>query len=118
MGHPAFPFIGQGKVGVIAEGKREKEREIRLPGVCRPPLRMGPADPIDHGGSSVTLGPYWPLQHMRGRRMPLLSSIPSERKEWSKGPLIEAIRGVGGTVPVNGRRSTNVGWWSGRELVA
>ena len=61
VGRRAFPFIGQGKAGVIAKGKREKEREIRLPGVCRPPLRVGLVDPIDRGGSGVAPGPCWPL---------------------------------------------------------
>ena len=27
MGHPAFPFIGQGKAWVIVEGKEENEKE-------------------------------------------------------------------------------------------
>jgi len=27
MGHPAFPFIGQGKTWVIAEEKKKNERE-------------------------------------------------------------------------------------------
>ena len=83
------------------KGRGKKEREIRLPGVCRPPLRVGPADLVDHGGSGVAPGSCWLLQHTCGRRVPFLSSIPSERKEWSKGPLTEAIRGAGGTVPVN-----------------
>ena len=98
------------------EGK--KEREIRLPGVCRPPLRVGPADLVDRGGSGVAPRSCWPLQHTCGRRALFLSSIPSERTEWSKGPLTEAIRGAGGTVPVNRRWSTDVGWWLGRELAA
>ena len=62
--------------------------------MCRPPLHVGPADPIDCGGSGVVPGSYWPLQHTFERRAPFLSSIPSERTEWSKGPLTEAIRGL------------------------
>ena len=27
MGHPAFPFIGQGKARVTVEGEEEKEKE-------------------------------------------------------------------------------------------
>ena len=27
MGHPAFPFIGQGKAGVIAEGREENGKD-------------------------------------------------------------------------------------------
>ena len=50
-------------MGYHGRGRGKKEREIRLPGVCRPPLRMGPADPVDRGGSSVTPGSCWLLQH-------------------------------------------------------
>ena len=59
MGRLAFPFIAQGKAGVTAEGKREKEREIRLPGVCYLPLHVGPTDPVDCGGSGIVPGSYW-----------------------------------------------------------
>ena len=30
MGHPAFPFIGQGKAGVTVEGKEEDEKEKKF----------------------------------------------------------------------------------------
>ena len=56
VGCPAFPYIDHGKAGVTTKGKRKKEREIRLPEVRRPPLRVGPADPVDHGGSGVVPG--------------------------------------------------------------
>ena len=76
----AFPFIGQGKAGVTAEGKREKEKEIRLSGVYRPSLHAGPADPIDRGGSNVILGPVGRYSMRAGVvRRSCLPSHPSGR---------------------------------------
>ena len=58
----------------------------------RPPIRVGPADPIDHGGSGVIPGSYWPLQLTCQSHAPL-SSIPSEWTEWLEGPLTESHAG-------------------------
>ena len=47
MGHPAFPFIGQGKAWVTAEEK-ENEREESFQGRrVLLLLHAGPTDPVD-----------------------------------------------------------------------
>jgi len=64
--------------------------------VRRPPIRVGPADLVDRGSIDIAPGSCWPLQLTCGRRAPFLSSVPSERTEWSEGPLTESH--VGGLV--------------------
>ena len=94
VGRPAFPFIGQGKARVTTQGKRKKEREIKLPEVRRSPLRVDPADSVDRGGYDVVPGSYWPLRLTCGRRAPSLSSIPSEWTVWSEGLLQKPCGGL------------------------
>jgi len=59
MGHPAFPFIGQGKAQVTAEGKEENEKETKSSRIAGSFffLHAGPADPIDVNRDSSMLWP-------------------------------------------------------------
>ena len=103
MGHPAFPFIGQGKAWVIAEEKEERERE-RAEGLQDRRililLHVGPVDPVDVNRDGST---SWPCRHRRhaqaspaGHGAPL---CPSERR----GELTHLsvfVWGLGRTAPI------------------
>ena len=59
MGHLAFPFIGQGKVWVIAEEKEKNKREEGLQDRrVLLLLRAGPAHPVDVNRDGSTSRSY------------------------------------------------------------
>ena len=60
MGRPAFPFIGQGKAGVTAEGeeKNQKEKEVPQDHWVLLLFYAGPANPVGINRDSFTSRPY------------------------------------------------------------
>ena len=60
MGHPAFPFIVQGKARVTVEGKEEKEKEKKSSRIAGSFffLHVGPADPVDVNRDSSMSRPF------------------------------------------------------------
>ena len=81
MGHIAFPFIGQGKVQVTAEGKEKNERDRRrLPGLSGPSPSCGSRRSCRCQQGQLHVVALFFTGAMRRRHLPVMvfHSIPAD----------------------------------------